>query len=191
MTFLTDLTDERFKIPVNRAVIEYIQRENPFAHSDIGAVLIRLARLVPGAQYYCPSFSSLAYVVLHTKANLIFAIAIGMLKIDFRLPPALVSEAQGSGRGAHSDIGADWLSIRPFPRGEARSAVDARLSRCGATPPTNTRRRWPAIHLKAWHQLRAGRRSRDKFRVHTLRLRSPVSVIAAIHSSLTFVAFRF
>jgi hypothetical protein len=129
MTFLIDLTDERFKIPENRAVIEYIQRESPSAHSDIGSVLIRLARFVPGAQYYCPSFSSLAYVVLHNNANLIFAIAIGMLKIDFRLPHALVSETRGRGEGAHSDIGADWLSVRPFPRGEPRAIVDARLNR--------------------------------------------------------------
>jgi hypothetical protein len=27
-----------FKIPANQAVIEYIRRENPFAHSDIGAI---------------------------------------------------------------------------------------------------------------------------------------------------------
>jgi hypothetical protein len=129
MSFLIVLTDERFKIPANQAVIEYIRRENPFAHSDIGAVLIRLAKLVPGVQYYCPSFSSLAYVVLHTEANLIFAIAIGMLKIDFRLSRALVSEAIGRGEAEHSDIGADWLSVRPFPRGEPRDVVDARLKR--------------------------------------------------------------
>jgi hypothetical protein len=47
MTFLVDLTDERFKIPANLAVIEYIRRANPFAHSDIGAMLIQLAKLVP------------------------------------------------------------------------------------------------------------------------------------------------
>jgi hypothetical protein len=129
MSFLIVLTDERFKIPANQAVIEYIRRENPFAHSDIGAVLIRLAKLVPGVQYYCPSFSSLAYVVLHTEANLIFAIAIGMLKIDFRLSRALVSQAIGRGEAEHSDIGADWLSVRPFPRGEPRDVVDARLKR--------------------------------------------------------------
>lgn len=129
MAFLIDLTDERFKLPANRAVIEYIRRENPFAHSDIGAVLIRLAKLVPEAQYYCPSFSSLAYVVLHTKANLIFAIAIGMLKIDFRLPAALVSEAIDRGEAEQSDIGTDWLSVRPFPGGESRAVVDARLAR--------------------------------------------------------------
>jgi hypothetical protein len=129
MSFLIDVTDERFKIPANRAVIEYIRRENPFAHSDIGDLLIRLGKLVPGAQYYCPSVSSLAYVVLHTKANVIFAIAIGMLKIDFRLPPALVGRATGSREGAHSDVGADWLSVRPFPRGEPRAKVDTRLNR--------------------------------------------------------------
>jgi hypothetical protein len=129
MSCLIDLTDERFKIPANQAVIDYIRRENPFAHSDIGAELIRLAKLVPDAQYYCPSFSSLAYVALHTKANIVFAIAIGMLKIDFRLSPALVSEAIGGGEAEHSDIGADWLSVRPFPRCEPRAVVDARLNR--------------------------------------------------------------
>ena len=129
MSFLIDLTDERFKIPANRAVIDYIRRENPFAHSDIGAELIRLAKLVPDAQYYCPSFSSLAYVALHTKANIVFAIAIGMLKIDFRLSPALISEAMSGGEAEHSDIGADWLSVRPFPRSEPRAVVDARLNR--------------------------------------------------------------
>ena len=129
MSFLIDLTDERFKIPANQAVIEYIRRENPFAHSDIGDLLIQLAKLVSGAQYYSPSFSSLAYVVLHTEANLIFAIAIGMLKIDFRLSRALVSEAIGRGEAEHSDIGADWLSVRPFPRGDPRDVVDARLKR--------------------------------------------------------------
>ena len=129
MTFLIDVTDERFKIPANRAFIEYIGRENPFAHSDIGDMLIRLGKPIPGAQYYCPSFSSLAYVVLHTKTNVIFAIAIGMLKIDFRLPPALVSKATGIGEGAHSYVGADWLSVRPFPRGEPRAEVETRLNR--------------------------------------------------------------
>jgi hypothetical protein len=129
MAFLIDVTDERFKIPPNGAVIEYIRRVNPFAHSDVGDLLIRLGRQVPGAQHYCPSFSSFGYVVLHTRTNLIFAIAIGMLKIDFRLPPALIREALERGEAEPSEIGADWLSARPFPRGEARTVVEARLAR--------------------------------------------------------------
>jgi len=134
MAFLIDLTDERFKIPANRAVIEYIRRENPFAHSDVGALLIALGRRVPGAQYYCPSFSSLAYVVLHTPANVIFAIAIGMHKVDFRLPFELVTGAVESGEAEHSaigqpDAGSAWLSCRPLPKGEPKALIETRLKR--------------------------------------------------------------
>jgi hypothetical protein len=129
MAYLIDATEERFKTPANQAVIDYIRRENPFAHSDLGAELIRLAKLIPGVHYYCPSFSSLAYVALHTETNLIFAIATGMLKIHFRLSRAAVGEALGKGEGEPSDIGADWLSIRPFPSGESRAVIDARLKR--------------------------------------------------------------
>ena len=129
MAFLIDRTDEKFKIPPNGAVIEFIRRVNPFAHSDVSDLLMRLGKQVPGAQHYCPSFSSFGYVVLHTGTNLIFAIAIGMLKIDFRLPPALIREALERGEAEPSEIGADWLSARPFPRGEARAAVEARLAR--------------------------------------------------------------
>jgi hypothetical protein len=127
VAFLIDITEERFKIPANHAVIEYIRCENPFAHSDIGDKLIKLAKRIPSTHYYCPSFASCAYVVLHTNANVIFAIALGMLSIEFRLPAALVSDAVANGNGKASPIGDDWLSVSPFPRGLAASANDARL----------------------------------------------------------------
>jgi hypothetical protein len=134
MAFLIDLTDERFKIPANHAVIEYIRRENPFAHSDVGGLLIALGRRVPGAQHYCPSFSSLAYVLLHTPANVIFAIATGMHKVDFRLPLEVVTDAIESGEAEHSSIGhpgsgSAWLSCRPFLRGEPKTLIETRLKR--------------------------------------------------------------
>jgi hypothetical protein len=44
MAFLIDITEKRFKIPLNQAVIEYIWRQNPFAHSDIGDKLIEVAK---------------------------------------------------------------------------------------------------------------------------------------------------
>ena len=100
MAFLIDLTEERFKIPANHAVIEYIRRANPFAHSDIGDLLITLAKRIPDTYYYCPSYRSCAYVVAHTKADVIFAVALGMLSIDVRLPAAIVTDtiADGSGK---------------------------------------------------------------------------------------------
>jgi hypothetical protein len=127
VAFLIDITEERFKIPANHVVIEYIRRENPFAHSDIGDKLIKLAKRIPNTQYYCPSLASCAYVVLHTNANVIFAIALGMLSIDFRLPAAVVIDAVAKGDGKVSLIGDDWLSVTPFAKGLAVSANDARL----------------------------------------------------------------
>src|SRR5579872_4910662 len=129
MAFLIDVTEERFKVPANHAVIEYIRRANPFAHSDIGDLLIRLTKRIPNSHYYCPSFRSCAYVVAHTKADVIFAIALGMLSIDFRLPAALMTEAIASGNGKASSIGGDWLNVIPFQQGLLASANEARLMR--------------------------------------------------------------
>jgi hypothetical protein len=127
VAFLIDLTEERFKIPANHAVIEYIRRANPFAHSDIGDLLITLTKRIPNTHYYCPSYRSCAYVVAHTKADVIFAIALGMLSIDLRLPTTLVTEAIASGSGKASSIGDDWLSVTPFAKGLAVVANEARL----------------------------------------------------------------
>ena len=129
MAFLIDITEERFKIPANRAVIEYIRRANPFTHSDIGDLLIRLTKRIPQTHYYCPSFRSCAYVVAHTNTDVIFAIALGMLSIEFRLPAALVTDAIAGGNGQASSIGDDWLSVIPFQKGLAASANEARLMR--------------------------------------------------------------
>lgn len=124
MPFLIDLTDERFKILANNAIIEYIRRANPFAHSDLGDKLINLAKRIPGAHYYCPNFSACAYVVLHTERNLIFAIASGMWTFALRLPPKVVSQAVADGTGEYSDIGSDWLSVDAFPRGMSKAFAD-------------------------------------------------------------------
>ncbi len=132
MAFLIDVTEDRFKIPVNREIIEYIRRHNPFTHPDIGTELIRLGRRLPDAHHYCPDFAACAYVVLHTDADVIFAIGIGMKQIAFRLPPAVVGEAVAGGAAESSDIGADWLSCVPFARGAARAPVAERLERWSA-----------------------------------------------------------
>ena len=133
MPFLIDSTDERFKIPANHSIIEYIRRVNPFAHTDLGSALIRLAKRITGAHYYCPSFSACAYVVLHTDANLIFAIVSGMWKFALRLPPEVVSQAVADGTGEYSDIGSDWLLVDAFPREVSKAAADvAHMRLCEA-----------------------------------------------------------
>jgi hypothetical protein len=123
LVFLIDLTDARFKIPANEAVIDFIRGTNPFAHSDIGSKLIALGKATAGAHAYCPSYSSCAYVVLHTAAQAIFAIAFDMRKLAFRLPPAAMASGLEQGGRVCTEIGEDWLCADAFrsPGGGAMS----------------------------------------------------------------------
>ena len=125
MAFLIDLTDARFKIPANDAVIDFIRRANPFAHSDIGSKLISLGKAIAGAHAYCPSYSSCAYVVLHTEGQVIFAIAFGMRDIAFRLPPDVLAQDGAP----FLEIGEDWLCVDAFRGPAAGDASGAMLQR--------------------------------------------------------------
>lgn len=127
MTTLIELTDDAFKIPPNAAVMEYVRRENPFAHSNVGARLVRLGRGTAGAQHYCPDFHSCAYVALHTEAKVIFAIAFGMRQIALRLPPSARAEAVAEGAVACPAIGDEWLSFDAFRAAGSPTAAAARL----------------------------------------------------------------
>jgi hypothetical protein len=108
-----DLTDARFSIPDNADVLEFIRRANPSAHSDVGSILFDLRKRISGAQSYCPSVASFAYVVLHTASNRIFAIAFGQRGLAFRLDAPGYDEAITTGCTA-SAIGPDWVEIQPW-----------------------------------------------------------------------------
>jgi hypothetical protein len=118
MTRFIDITDAKLKIPVNAAVMDYIGRANPFAHSDLGAKLVELGQGIAGAHVYCPDAEAFAYVVLHDDANVVFAAAWGMSKIALRLPKSAEALADGGGR---SEIGDDWLAFAAFPEDRARA----------------------------------------------------------------------
>ena len=133
MTWLIDLTDERFKILVNADVIDYIGEANPFAHSDLGQKLIDLGRVLPGAGVYSPNFKICAYVVLHDAGSRIFGLAAGMRDLSFRLPPALQGDLLGQGHGRRSRIGGEWFDFAVFPPGGLTPAGEARLAHYCAT----------------------------------------------------------
>ena len=128
MSRLIDMTDRRFWISVNVAVIDHIREGNPFAHSDLGQKLIDLARGLPGASVYCPNFKAYAYVLLHDADNRIFAFAGGMRDLSFRLPPAIHGEVLDGGYGGRSRIGGEWFDFAAFPRGGSTPDSEARLS---------------------------------------------------------------
>jgi len=101
--------DERFRIPENEAVLEFIERENPSAHSDVASFLVDLARDLPDVKWYCPDAHAYAYVALHTRNRRIFGLAYGMGALAFRTPPAQVAEAKAAGGTAEPGLSGDWI----------------------------------------------------------------------------------
>lgn len=113
--FLIDVTDSRFQTAQNAAVIEFIRRTNPFAHSDVGSILFEFARAIPGARAYCPAPTSYAYVVLYDAADRIFAIAFGQRGFGIRVGAGrLLEAAVADGAVRSSDIGPDWVTFDPW-----------------------------------------------------------------------------
>jgi hypothetical protein len=112
--YLIDLTDARFFGVENQEVIEFVRRVNPFAHTDVGAVLLELRDDIAGAHAYSPSYASCAYVVLHTDSNRIFGIAFDMRGLAFRLDERDRAAALRDGGVLAPAIGPSWVSFSPF-----------------------------------------------------------------------------
>lgn len=130
--FLIDLTEPRFKTEWNARVVEFIRAENPFAHSDVGSLLLEIGKGLPGAEAYCPSYASCAYVVLHDAENRMFAIAFGMTGLAYRLSRGAYGDALDDGGKAAPEIGPDWVRFDPWPLDVKRADTDARLRRWAA-----------------------------------------------------------
>jgi hypothetical protein len=126
--FLIDLTDPRFSIPENGDVLEFIRRTNPFAHTDVGGLLFDLRGELAGARAYCPAPASCAYVVLHTAADRIFAIAFGQRGLAFRIGGGARAEALADGAAPAPEIGPDWIRLDPWDS-ERRNDGGARIRR--------------------------------------------------------------
>jgi hypothetical protein len=127
--WLIDVTDPRFIIADNHDVIEFIRRANPFAHSDVGSLLLDLGKELDGASAYCPSYKQYAYVVLHTDASRIFAIAYGQRGLAFRLAPASQATAMKDGGTKAGDIGDDWVAFDPWNSNVSSPQTKTRLER--------------------------------------------------------------
>lgn len=127
--FLIDLTDPRFRVAGNEDVLEFVRRTNPFAHSDVGSLVLDLGKEVTGARAYSPSYAQCAYVVLHTEAWRIFAIAFGQRGLAFRLTPSSRARALGDAAVAAPEIGPSWVAFDPWDVATRASDLRARLQR--------------------------------------------------------------
>jgi len=119
--------DERFRIPENRAILDFVQRDNPSAHDNVATVLTESAKGMSDAGWYCPDVQSYAYVVLHTQGNRIFGIAFSMSGLAYRLPPERVPGAVAEGGRVYPEIGDDWVVLDPWPPDEPPAVTFERL----------------------------------------------------------------
>lgn len=120
--------DDRFDLPENRAVVDFIRRTNPVAHDDVLSSLIRSATGL-GAKWYLPDPHGHSYAVLHTEASRIYAVVFGMSGLVYRLPRNLVAQAVADGGELCPEIGEGWVRFEPWSDGEDILVTDARLKR--------------------------------------------------------------
>ena len=98
-------------------MIAFVRRTNPFAHSDVGSVLLELGKALPGVRAYCPSYASCAYVILHTERDRIFAIAFDQRGLAFRLAEPSRQDALADGGVPAPEVGPDWVRFAPWAGG--------------------------------------------------------------------------
>jgi GMP synthase-like glutamine amidotransferase len=119
--------DERFRIPVNEAIVAFIEGVNPAAHDDVASVLTDSAKGMPDVRWYCPDVHRYAYVVLHTKSDRIFGIAFGMNALAYRLPKEVIPQVLAEGGSIYSEIGDDWVLLEPWRADEPLAATGVRV----------------------------------------------------------------
>lgn len=114
MAWDTSELRRRFSKPGNSDVVQYLANHHPSAHSDLVDELSTAAGPARANKFFCPNGSSYAYVLLYTDADVIYAIAIGMKQIAFRLPTGAFAAAQMAGGEAAPVIGTHWISFPIF-----------------------------------------------------------------------------
>ncbi len=132
---------------VNDSVLAYL--DGLSAHSDVAEALARAVVSLGDVQTFCPDAATYRYVAVSSR-GVIFAFAVGMAQIGFRLPPELKVRALATGADECSHAGPDWVTITLFrndwpepdlkfwarkAHGYAREFCDSRLRPAGRASP--------------------------------------------------------
>ncbi|MDQ1363928.1 MAG: hypothetical protein QG652_1790 [Pseudomonadota bacterium] len=111
-------TENEFEGVLNReenaTLIGYLQRERPSAHSDIVELLVKSAENLADATFFCPDSDNYAYYLAHTREGVVFAAALGLSALAFRLPNQAISGALAKGGEAFGELGNNWIMFNPF-----------------------------------------------------------------------------
>ena len=96
---------------LNRSVLRHI--EGLSAHSDIVEALGTALSPLGDVQHFCPDPAEYRYYVASTR-GVIFAVALGMSTIGFRLDERMRNRALVSGGVTFPECGPEWVSFTPF-----------------------------------------------------------------------------
>ena len=109
----------------NEQIIQFLKQYQPSAHNDIVQLLVESTSDLPDIKFYCPDTDNHAYYLAHTPDGVIFAAAVGMSALMYRLPKQTAARAQFSIVGFQ--IRNMLLrSARVIPPSTTTSAVDMR-----------------------------------------------------------------
>ena len=97
--------------PVNARVLAHVEPLS--AHSDVADALIESVKPLGDVQLFCPEARQYRYLVASTN-NVIFAVALGMRLVGFRLDSVFKSRALESGAAPYPDCGDEWVSFTLF-----------------------------------------------------------------------------
>lgn len=111
--------------PENDEIIRFLKQYQPTAYSDIVKLLVASADDLKDIKFYCPDTDNHAYYLAHTPDGVIFAAAIGMSALMYRLPDKARAAALGKGGEVLPEIGGDWVSFNPFwPETDTKPVAD-------------------------------------------------------------------
>jgi hypothetical protein len=97
--------------PVNQSVLRYLEGQS--AHSDVAEALIQALKPLGDVQRFCPNPAQYRYVLASTR-GIVFAVALGMAMISFRLDDRMRARALACGAEPLPDCGPDWVSFTLF-----------------------------------------------------------------------------
>lgn len=100
--------------PENQSMINFLKQHQPSAHADMVDLLVKSSESLPDVKFYCPDTDNHAYYLAHTRGGVMFAAAIGLSALMYRLPKSAISGALVKGGEIIKDIGDEWVSFNPF-----------------------------------------------------------------------------
>jgi hypothetical protein len=100
--------------PENESMILFLKQYQPSAHADMVELLVKSTELLPNVHFYCPDTDNHAYYLAHTGNGVMFAAAIGLSALIFRVPKSALSGALVKGGEILKELGDNWVSFNPF-----------------------------------------------------------------------------